>query len=92
MLCPLFVWPDLHAEFEGLSLYWDRNVPQPSIFTSHSAIRLELRTEPLGIFVCQASLANPDVHVGDAVLAIDDVKAPLSRHSSAAEQQYALER
>ncbi len=60
-----------------MSLYWDRNIPNRSIFSSGTAIRLELLTEtPFSIIVSQSSPYNPDLHVGDIILAIDGVHVP----------------
>ncbi len=76
-----------------MSLYWDRHIPNRSIFSSGTAIRLELRTEaPFSIVVSQSSPCNPDLHIGDIILAIDGVQVPAASDIEENEQLRVFER
>ena len=76
------------ADVEGVSLYWDRQLPPSSIFSAGCAARIQLRTEPsFAIVVCEPSPANPDLHAGDIILAIGDLQAPPSLHAGDRQQQ-----
>ena len=75
-----------------MSLYWDRNIPQPSIYSSGTTIRLDMSAEPFSIYVCQTPLYNPDILVGDVILAIGDLKSPHPHHTGEAEKRNVLER
>ena len=76
-----------------MSLYWDRHIPSRSIFSSGTAIRLELRSEaPFSIVVSQSSPCNPDLHIGDIILAIDGVQVPVASDVGENEQLRVFER
>lgn len=76
-----------------MSLYWDHNIPQSSIFSAGTSMILGFRTEPsFCIFVAASSPSNPDVHVGDVVLRLDSLRAPASLHGEQTEQQQVFER
>jgi hypothetical protein len=81
------------SEFEGMSLYWDRRIPQCSIFSAGTAIRLDMKTEPsFCIFVAASSPSNPDLHVGDVILRIDDMQVPSSFRGGQSEQQHVFQK
>jgi hypothetical protein len=76
-----------------MSLYWDRHIPSRSIFSSGTAIRLELRSgAPFSIVVSQSSPCNPDLHIGDIILAIDGVQVPAASDVGENEQLRVFER
>ncbi len=70
-----------------MSLYWDRQLPQRSIFSTGCHARIQMRSEPsFAIVVSEPSPCNPDLRPGDVILAIGDVQAPLP-HASSQHQQ-----
>jgi len=62
------------------------------VYSAGTSIRLDMRTDPFCIFVCQASLSHPDILVGDCLLAIEDIKLPQARHATEPEQRQIFEK
>jgi hypothetical protein len=81
------------SEFEGMSLYWDHGIPQCSIFSAGTSVRLDMRTEPsFGIFVAASSPSNPDLHDGDVILQIGDMHVPTSWREGQNNQQHVFDK